>query len=98
MNNQPVTKQEYMETSKRLLARAAKYRANMRAIMFRYMKEAGVGHVMHLHNAWVAKEKGRPWPNVDYAALRKARRAYARTMKAHTLVNAYLSKLYDRTQ
>ena len=75
-----------------LAARAEKHSRAVWKRAWKLAMEAGCGHVIHMHNAMCDREYGKPWPEIDYAKLRKARWLMSKQWEAKRVID----KLYSR--
>jgi len=53
---------------------------------------------LHVHNAWVSYQQGRPWANVDYSLVRKARYLESHLFDSYRILDRYVCRrdLEDR--
>lgn len=68
---------EWQERYRKMSAIVDRIYAMKHQRMVKLCKEAGLDSSImgiHIHNAWVARETGKPWPGVNYSKVRLLRR------------------------
>lgn len=85
----------WAEQYRSLKRRAEASRKSKGVALDRACREAGIGafHGCVMNNALISAEQGRPWREVDYSALRRARRIERSLFDADRIVARWASRV-----
>ena len=92
-----MTIQDFQAKAKLARERAERIRSYRDKAMRQALDASGIGAwsgLNVLHNALLARADGRPWPEVDYSAARRASYLESHLFDAHAIADAYTDRLY----